>query len=38
LLLAGEQREGATNLSGANQRDLLASHAKNSRFPKGGAW
>ena len=38
FLLAGEQREGATNLSGADQRDLLASHAKNSRFPKGGAW
>ena len=31
FLLAGEQRQGAANLSGADQRDLLASHAKNSR-------
>ena len=32
FLLAGEQRQGAANLSGADQRDLLASHAKISQF------
>src|SRR5215813_5612257 len=31
FLLAGQQRERTANLSGADQRDLLASHAKNSR-------
>ena len=28
FFLTGKQCEGATNLSGADQRDLLASHAK----------
>ena len=31
LFLACEQGKGAANLSSADQRDLLASHAKNSR-------
>jgi hypothetical protein len=39
FLLAGEQRERAANLSGADQRDLLASHAKTPvlKAPRGSA-